>query len=319
MTGRSGSRTGRSTGSATSALDALLGAQYPNGAWPQRFDRPPDAGAFPVKAAGYPETWSRTFTKVNYQGDYTLNDSAFPDAVYVMLEAATTYHEPRYRASAEKAGGFLLLARMPEPQPAWAQQYDSAMHPAWARQFEPPSVTGGESQEALRTLLRLYRATGDTRFLDAVPGTLEYLRRSRLPDGRLARFYELKTNRPLYFSRKYELTYDDGDMPTHYAFKVPDWTDEIDREYQRLRARDPGPGPGDRPGAKAKPARSGPDQSLTSRVKSVVAALDESGRWVTEGKLQTQAPPVGIRKVISTDVFVRNVGTLARYLDATRP
>ena len=40
---------------------------------------------------------------------------------------------------AERAGDFILAAQMPEPQPAWAQQYDAAMHPAWARKFEPAS------------------------------------------------------------------------------------------------------------------------------------------------------------------------------------
>ena len=42
------------------------------------------------------------------------------------------------------------------------------MHPAWARKFEPPSVTGGESQGIIRTLLRIYRETGERRYLDAV-------------------------------------------------------------------------------------------------------------------------------------------------------
>ena len=32
-----------------------------------------------------------------------------------MLEAARIYDEPRYRASAEKGGAFILLAQMPEP------------------------------------------------------------------------------------------------------------------------------------------------------------------------------------------------------------
>src|SRR3954470_19083766 len=81
--------------------------------------------------------------------------------------------------------------------PAWAQQYDADMHPAWARRFEPPAVTGGESHGAMRILLRVYRETGDARYLEPIPRALAYLRRSRLPDGRLARFYELETNRPL--------------------------------------------------------------------------------------------------------------------------
>ncbi len=34
-----------------------------------------------------------------------------------------------------------------------------------------------------------------------MPPAIKYLHRSRLPDGRLARFYELKTNKPLYLTR----------------------------------------------------------------------------------------------------------------------
>ena len=144
------------------ALDALLKAQYPNGAWPQRFDHFPDPAAFPVVRAGYPESWSRTWPNVNYNSHYTLNDNSLADMIEVMIEATKVYGDPKYKAAAEKGGGFLILAQMPEPQPAWAQQYDAAMHPAWARKFEPPTITGGESQEAVGILLQLYRETGQT-------------------------------------------------------------------------------------------------------------------------------------------------------------
>jgi hypothetical protein len=128
------------------ALQSLLKAQYPNGAWPQRYSHFPDPAKFPVKRASYPETWSRKWPGPNYQSEYTFNDNSIPDAIDMMLEAARIYKDPRYLASAEKGGDFILLAQMPEPQPAWAQQYNADMHPAWARVFEPPSVTGGESQ-----------------------------------------------------------------------------------------------------------------------------------------------------------------------------
>jgi hypothetical protein len=77
-------------------------------------------------------------------------------------------------------------------------------------------------------------------FLEPIPRAIEYLRRSRLPDGRLARFYELKTNKPLYLTRgDYQLTYSDANMPTHYSFKQSDRTGSIAREYERLMALDP--------------------------------------------------------------------------------
>ena len=48
-----------------------------------------------------------------------------------------------------------------------AQQYDREMHPVWDRKFEPPAITGLESQDALETLLLLARKTGDRKYLDA--------------------------------------------------------------------------------------------------------------------------------------------------------
>jgi PelA/Pel-15E family pectate lyase len=302
--------------SARSGLDSLLKAQYPNGAWPQRFDHFPDAAAFPVLRASYPESWPRTWPNAKYNEFYTLNDNSLADMIDVMLEASKVYGEPKYMAAAEKAGGFLILAQMPEPQPAWAQQYDAEMHPAWARKFEPPAITGGESQEAMGILLNLYRETGDVRYLDPVSRALKYLQASRLPDGRLARFYELKTNRPLYFTKDYQLTYSDADMPTHYAFKTSDRTARIAGEHEELRAR--GPGREGLPNATtSNPTR--PSKTLEARVKAVIAELDDQGRWLTAVKVLPENPDGAPEKVLSTDLFVRNVGVLSQYLGATRP
>ena len=223
-------------------------AQHPNGAWPQRYSRFPDPAQFPVKRASYPESWPRTWPGVDYFTHYTFNDNSIVDALDAMLEAARIYKEPRYLASAEKGGEFMLLSQMPEPQPGWAQQYDREMHPAWARQFEPPSITGGESQSVMRALMLLYRETGNRKYLEPLPRALAYYKRSILPEvenpseirrrvcpGRTpcaARFYELKTNRPLYVTKGtrvtavgqgvtnvdgYELSYSDQSVITHYA------------------------------------------------------------------------------------------------------
>ena len=64
---------------------------------------------------------------MDYYTHYTFNDNSIVDAIDAMLEAARIYKEPRYLASAEKGGEFMLLAQMPEPQPGWAQQYDRDM------------------------------------------------------------------------------------------------------------------------------------------------------------------------------------------------
>lgn len=294
-------------------LSALLKVQYPIGAWPQRFDAPPDPEAFPVKRASYPESWPRTYPGRPYGADYTFNDNAMGDTIDVMFEAWRTYGEQKYRAAAERAGEFILLAQMPEPQPAWAQQYDAQMHPAWARKFEPPAVTGGESQGVLRTLLQIYRETGDKKYLEPIPRAIAYFRRSQLPDGRLARFYELKTNKPLYFTRKYELTYSDDDTPTHYSFKSGNGIDSIERTYRRLLKLDPKqlqPPPQKSPGK--------PSRRLIEQVRAVIAALDGQGRWVDRGRLRYHGSDDPTRQVINCGTFIRNVRTLSDYL-ATSP
>lgn len=292
------------------ALQSLIGAQYPNGAWPQRFREPPDPKEFPVLRASYPAQWSRTHPGEKYYAFYTFNDNAIADTIDVMLQAYWTYRKAEYRESARRAGQFILLAQMPDPQPAWAQQYDRQMHPAWARRFEPPAITGGESQGVLQVLLKLYRETGDEQFLEPVPRALEYLRRSQLPDGRLARFYELKTNRPLYFTRDYRLTYDDSDVPTHYAFKVDSRLDRIQQEYDRLRQL-----PKEQLARPPQPERPRWSRSLESLAKRAAESLDEQGRWVERGTLRSHGKTTDI---LDTRTFIRNVQLLSRYLAATQ-
>jgi len=293
------------------ALEKLLAAQYPVGAWPQRFSDPhAESDNQLVKRAGYPDTWSRTFPGKDYKGFYTLNDNAIADTIAVMFEAARVYDRSRYRDAAIQGGEFLLLAQMPEPQPAWAQQYDLDMQPAWARKFEPPALTGGESQGVMRTLLMLYRQTQDRRFLEPIPRAIAYFRRSQLPDGQLARFYELKTNRPLYFTRQYVLTYRDDDLPTHYAFKVGSSIDKIARDYERLAELDPAAlkqGAGNRPAGK-------PSPSLIANVERVIGQLDDRGRWVEDGRMKYHGDDDPTQRIIDCRTFVRNMGVLSEYL-----
>jgi PelA/Pel-15E family pectate lyase len=296
------------------ALSTLLKVQYPNGAWPQRFSAAPDPDEFPVKKAGYPDSWSWTFPQRDYKSFYTFNDNTIADTIATMLEAFDIYGDVRYQAAAEKAGDFILLAQMPEPQPAWAQQYNADMHPAWARKFEPPAVTGGESQGVMRTLLELCRATGKKKYLEPLPRAMEYLRRSRLPNGQLARFYELKTNKPLYFTREdYKLTYSDADMPTHYSFKTSYGVESIAREYERLLATDPVEL------KRLKKVRAPRlSRSLTARTKLIIDQLDEQGRWVENGRLRNDEQDAPSRKVIDCRTFISNVNALSTYLTAIR-
>jgi hypothetical protein len=294
------------------ALDAFIQAQYPNGAWPQRYNEFPNPDDYPVARASIPDEWSRTFPADNYKSYYTLNDGTISDLIDTLLEAHDIYGDARYREAALRGGDFFLLAQLPEPQPGWAQQYDRDMHPAWARKFEPPAVTGGESQGVLQTLLVLYRRTGEAKYLEPLPRALEYYRSCVLDDGRLARFYELKTNKPLYFTKEYELTYSSADMPTHYAFIVGSKLDRIERDYNRLVAG----GPDDKPRSR-RPSTPKLSSELTKDAAEAVATLDERGAWVTEGRLRNYGDDDETREIIESSVFIERLQTLARFIAAS--
>lgn len=312
--------------SALYGLDALLGVQYPNGAWPQRFNAPTDPEKYPVLKARYPETWSRKYPGTPYGNFYTFNDNTIADVIKTMLEAYKTYGDERYLASAKKAGDFIILAQMPEPQPAWAQQYNFDMEPAWARRFEPPAISGGESFGVMRTLIELYLETGESRFLEPIPKAISWFERSLLPDNRIARFYELKTNRPLYFNaprrasnlpepafpdlEDYTLIYEDTDLPNHYSFKGPgkERLEMIKALYNR---------------AKEENAR---DIILAERnkirkvepeqVREIINSLDEKGRWKEQGRMQTGNPDNRYinAEIISTATFNRNISLLSSFI-----
>lgn len=297
------------------ALESLLQAQYPNGAWPQRYSKPPERAKFPVLAASYPDAWDRTWPGTKYTGYYTFNDNALDDVIDIMLEASRLYEEPKYRAAAQRGGDFIILAQMPDPQPAWAQQYDAQMHPAWARKFEPPAITGGESQSILLELLDLYRATGNEKYLQPIPRALDYLQASLLGDGRLARFYELKTNKPLYFTRDYRLTYSDSDPPTHYTFKMDPKLARIRREYEKLKAT-----PAEKLNRPAKRKPQSPGAVSTAKTKAVLAELDDRGRWLETGRLKTDpAPGGGDEPIIRSATFIKNVMVLCNCLEQADP
>jgi PelA/Pel-15E family pectate lyase len=293
------------------ALDSVLKAQYPNGAWPQGYREFPDPAKYPIQPASYPADWPRKHPGADYRLFYTFNDNAIADTMDMLLRATRVYGQPKYRDAAIKAGGFILLAQMPEPQPAWAQQYNFEMHPVWARRFEPPAISGGESQGILRILQRLYAETGDKKFLAAVPPALDYLRRSRLPDGRLSRFYELISNKPLYFTRQYELTYDDRDLPTHYGFQITGNLDGIAREQERLQRMSAEDLQSLRERASRSANRSAPGES---QVRRILAAMDERGAWVEEGRLRYHGESDDTRQVIETTTFIRNVSALSQYV-----
>jgi hypothetical protein len=297
--------------SAHIALDALLAAQFLNGGFPQVWTGP--VGKQPIIKASYPSYDWRTEGQIkNYWDMYTLNDNVPGYVAQAFIDAYRTYNDQRYKTALKRLGDFLILAQMPDPQPAWAQQYNYDMKPIWARKFEPPGISGDESQEVIETLIKIYRFTRENKYLEPIPRALTYLKRSLLPDGKLARFYELESNKPLYMFRRgdvYTLTYDDSNLPSHYAWKSDSRLDEIEEQYEQLQRH---------------VSHKRPRQPLTDiegHVRQIIADLDDQGRWIStyQGERLVGQPKFRLGyPYIASAVFSRNIEVLSEYAILTQ-
>lgn len=275
------------------ALDALLAAQFPSGGFPQIWSGP--VPKQPIVRANYPEHDYRTEGRVkNYWDMPTLNDNVCVHVAHALRDAYQIYNDARYLDALKELGDFLLLAQMPEPQPAWAQQYNHQMQPIWARRFEPPAIAGHESQSVVGLLIEIADLTEDEKYLKTLPAAIAYLRQSILPDGQIARYYELKTNRPLYTQRegdKYSLTFDDSDLPSHYSWKSKSQVDKLQKQFDNF----------------GKPPKT---QKYTSQeVDQIIQDLDDQGRWITTasgGRL------VGQTKLKTGEQFISSAASTLR-------
>ena len=240
---------------------------------------------------------------------YTLNDNLAGDVAATLTVAYEVYKEPRFIKALERLGDFLLLAQMPGSQPGWCQQYHFNMKPSWARKFEPPAIVTSESQDVMRALLAIYRATNKTKYLAPIPPALTYFESCLLPDGRLPRYLELQTNKPLYMERTgevYTLTYSDKNLPSHYAFKIRPKLSEIRKEYERTRSGLDG-------------ALATSTEKLEKKARYALSKLDAQGRWVDayQGKRLAGKPPIEPGdSIISSRTFAENVHVLCAYLEA---
>lgn len=210
-----------------------------------------------------------------------------------------------------KLGGFLIDAQMPDPQRAWAQQYNRQMQPIWARAFEPPAISGRESEDAMIALLKIAEHTGDKRYLEPIVSAVKYLESSLLPDGRLARYYELQSNRPLYMERSgkvYSLTHDDSNLPSHYGWKNETQLETIKNGYRAVVAGQP---------------LAGVLESVSppGEIEEIVNSLDDQGRWISryEGELLIGQAKFAVGDLyLSSEVFADNVVALSRWLVAKK-
>ena len=262
-------------------------AQFPNGGWPQWY---------PLRGG--------------YHDYFTFNDGTINDCIAVMLRAWRLYARKELLESAKRGGDFIILSQLPAPQSGWAQQYSHDLEPARARPFEPAAVCSAVTARNIRTLVDLYLATEDARYLRPIPGAIAWLDRSKLGANLWARLYEVGTNRPIYGDRDGKVYYTLAEISQERR-RGYSWQRgygvagaiAYHEEVKRLGARGYLARPSAGPSATSRQRR---ERSLTSRVRKVLAALDENGRWVSSGMIR------------SAD-FVRNVHMLCKYLELAAP
>lgn len=207
-------------------LDFLFAAQYPNGGWPQ---------FYPLRN--------------DYSRHITFNDDAM-SGVLALLEdivggRVSSFADEARRARAtmaiDTASALILRAqiRVNGTLTAWCAQHDAVtLDPRPARSYEHVSISGRESVDIVRFLMR---RPARTEVVEAVDAAVAWLRRVRLGDGTWARFYEIGTNRPIYSGRdgivRYALSEIEAERRNGYAW-MGTWPARlIDTEYPRWRER----------------------------------------------------------------------------------
>ncbi|MGO9470634.1 MAG: pectate lyase [Isosphaeraceae bacterium] len=233
-------------------VDYLLGAQYPNGGWPQYF---------PLRKG--------------YYSHITYNDDAMVNVLTVLRDAAAgkppyDFVDPsrRARAAAAVARGIDCILRTQIRQDgkltSWCAQHDeTTLKPAWARNFEPPTLSGGESVGIVRFLMEIERPTPE--IVAAIEGAIAWFQAVAIHGVRLeeftgadakrdkrvvadpaaqpiwARFYELGTNRPVFTGRdrvvRYALSEIEHERRNGYSYCVTSPATLLDKDYPRWRTK----------------------------------------------------------------------------------
>ncbi|MGC9316575.1 MAG: pectate lyase [Armatimonadota bacterium] len=201
--------------SALETAEFTLSAQHPDGAW---------HSDYPAPARSYLEL-------------PMLNDRVTISSVRELMLVYQHAAAPRYLQAIERTGQWLIEHQLDEPTPGWAQHYDFDDRPAWGRRFEPPCACSAPSIEVIDVLISIHLLTGDSRYLQPIPAAVAWLDRARTGPNEWARFYEIKTGRPLYAATEHEpwLRYErDEELYGGYA-QWGSWPFETRRErWERL-------------------------------------------------------------------------------------
>ncbi len=262
------------------ALQFILDAQFPNGAWPQRY---PLEDAYPLDGQSAYTTY------------YTFNDAVIQDNIAFLLEAYERLGGEHYREAARRGMDFVLLAQYPSPQAGWGQQYDYEMRIAAARSCEPAALTTAQTASCIYSLIDYYKITGDRRYLQGIPAALEWLDNSPLPKGHSdnlshALFYEIGTNRPLYLHRegsemetgRYWVDYEPVNILPGYGYQLNIYVEPMRKAYEHALTLSPEEAKAEYLAAQAAKRNPQAPKVEPERMKELLDSLDERGAWVEE-------------------------------------
>jgi PelA/Pel-15E family pectate lyase len=228
-------------------LDYLLASQYENGGFPQ---------FYPLKKG--------------YYTHITFNDDAMIGALSVLRSIARKEEDYKFvdedrRAKCEKAVAKALpvilktQVAVAGKKTVWVQQYDEkTLEPAPARKFEPIALTAGESVAIVRYLMDI--ETPDAAVVEAVEAAVAWFQANQLKGIRWervggdsvvvkdnnapplwARFYDIKTMKPIFIGRDSVIHYDvkeiEAERRNGYAWYVGGPNELLAKDYPKWKAR----------------------------------------------------------------------------------
>lgn len=189
------------------ALDYVLTAQFPSGGWPQ---------VYPLEGG--------------YHDDITLNDDAMTHVLQLLHDICQ--NDPGYgfltdakrkQVSDALAKGLACLIRgqvvVNRMRTVWCAQMDPlTLLPTAARKMEPASLSGTESANLLKFLMTLPAPSSELKV--CIESCLIWFAGAKVADSapdnsRWARFYDLKTGKPVFPGRDGVLYETFAEMAAH--------------------------------------------------------------------------------------------------------
>ncbi|NND06480.1 MAG: pectate lyase [Saprospiraceae bacterium] len=296
------------------ALDFILEAQYPNGAWPQRYPIMNDYGH-----DGHED----------YTPYYTYNDDVIHGNIMFLLEAHQKLGDNKFREAAQRGMDFYLISQVAAPQAGWALQYDLALQPAWARSYEPAAISSGQTVRNIKDLMTFYKITGNSKYLSPIPAAIQWLESAVIntdPQKNFshATFYQPKTNKPLYAHRegtsidngRYWVDHLQANFPGHYGMLRSVNVASLKVAFERVRSLTPTEAQVNYEGALKNESKAKAVDS--QEIQEIIDAQDNRGAWLEDLQIPHYPDVVGqprrIVKGISTQTYVTNMEKLINYL-----